>query len=151
MTDPMPKLPVLSLWRPWPTLILHHGKDVENRTWATKYRGDLLLAGAIRWDDALSWPVNVSDDDRATLRNPSFHPRGIVGVVEVYGMCTGHLTRGGCDCSPWAQAGQVHWLLRNPRPFTTPVHHTGRQQLHQVPDENWPAIEQQLKEVTARV
>lgn len=149
----MPKLPVLSLWRPWTTLILHHGKNVENRTWDTDYRGDLLIAGGLRFDTKLSWPVVAESSLTAggagrsgVSRDPAQHPTGIVGVVEVYGMCTASVDAGTCDCGPWAMAGHVHWQLRNPRAFLTPVPHRGFQKLHQVPNDNWPAVEKQLAE-----
>ena len=34
---------VLSIRQPWAWLILHGGKDVENRNWATKVRGRVLI------------------------------------------------------------------------------------------------------------
>lgn len=36
-------LPALSIRQPWAWLILHSGKDIENRTWRTKYRGPFLI------------------------------------------------------------------------------------------------------------
>jgi hypothetical protein len=33
----------LSIRQPWCWLILHAGKNIENRTWATKYRGPILI------------------------------------------------------------------------------------------------------------
>lgn len=39
MTD----LRALTVRRPWCGLIAHHGKDVENRTWSTSYRGRLFI------------------------------------------------------------------------------------------------------------
>lgn len=146
----MQKLPVLSLWRPWTTLILHHGKNVENRTWTTDYRGDLLIAGSVRWDNKMQWPVAApATVSRGLSRVQSVHPRGIVGVVEVHGMCTEPIGGGTCGCGPWAMPGQAHWQLRNPRPFAEPVPHVGRLKLHQVADDAWPDVERQLKQVTA--
>lgn len=34
---------VLSIRQPWAHLIIHAGKDVENRTWCTQFRGDVLI------------------------------------------------------------------------------------------------------------
>ena len=36
----------LSIRQPWAWLILHGGKDIENRTWATKLRGRVLIHAA---------------------------------------------------------------------------------------------------------
>lgn len=144
-----PQLPVLSLWRPWTTLILEHGKNIENRVWHTAYRGDLLLAGAVKWDNHMTWPVpNPARHSRGLSRVQSVHPRGIVGVVEVYGICAATVSGGTCACGPWAMPGQVHWQLRNPRPFAEPVPHIGRQKLHHVSDEQWPAVAAQLAQLT---
>jgi len=33
----------LSIRQPWAWLIIHGGKDIENRTWLTKYRGRILV------------------------------------------------------------------------------------------------------------
>jgi ASCH domain len=35
--------PVLTVRQPWAWAIIHGGKDVENRSWRTKYRGPLLI------------------------------------------------------------------------------------------------------------
>jgi hypothetical protein len=34
---------VLTIKNPWAYLIVYCGKDIENRTWETKYRGPLLI------------------------------------------------------------------------------------------------------------
>jgi hypothetical protein len=34
---------VLSIRQPWAWLIIHGGKDIENRTWPTKFRGHFLV------------------------------------------------------------------------------------------------------------
>ena len=46
----------LSIKQPWVHAILHEGKDVENRTWTTKYRGWIAL-------HASGKPMPVTDDD----------------------------------------------------------------------------------------
>ncbi len=33
----------LSIKQPWAHLILFHGKDIENRTWPTRFRGEFLI------------------------------------------------------------------------------------------------------------
>ncbi len=33
----------LSIRQPWAWLIIHAGKDIENREWATAFRGDVLI------------------------------------------------------------------------------------------------------------
>jgi ASCH domain len=36
----------LSIRQPWALLIIHGGKDIENRKWNTKYRGPILIHAA---------------------------------------------------------------------------------------------------------
>lgn len=95
----------LTLIQPWATLIVQHGKDIENRSWPTKHRGALLihagrkieLAGYLRAEEL---GIRLPDPDEI-LRG------GIIGRVDVV------------DCvqdsdSRWAIPGQWHWLLANP-------------------------------------
>ena len=38
----------LSIKQPWASLIVHHGKDIENRTWPTKIRGRIAIHASKR-------------------------------------------------------------------------------------------------------
>ena len=40
----------LSLRQPWPWAILTLGKDVENRTWKTNFRGRVMLHASKKYD-----------------------------------------------------------------------------------------------------
>jgi hypothetical protein len=42
---------IISIKQPWASLIVHGLKDVENRTWPTRYRGPLLIHASQRADD----------------------------------------------------------------------------------------------------
>lgn len=155
------RLPVLSLWRPWPALVFTCGKNVENRTWSTSYRGDLLIAAGVRWDnralpfaaDLAKLEARMGQTDIALdpfFTRPDDHPAGIVGVVELYDVCSYAAEHPGeaCTCPPWAALGRHHWRIRNPRPFAEPVPHHGYQRLWQVSDQKWPAVAEQLQEVS---
>jgi ASCH domain len=39
----------LSIRQPWAWLILHAGKDIENRTWPTRFRGPVLIHASKAW------------------------------------------------------------------------------------------------------
>jgi hypothetical protein len=39
----------LSIRQPWAHCIIHHGKDIENRTWSTRFRGPVLIHAAKGW------------------------------------------------------------------------------------------------------
>jgi hypothetical protein len=143
--------PALSIRRPWTWLILHGGKNVENRTWTTTHRGLLLIHASGGWD-ARAIPfagavttLGVQVPLHRLSGNRDLHPKGaIVGVVDLYDICT---DGGACDCSPWAMPRQNHWRLRNPVVFPEPVRTHGYQKLWQTSGNIWPAVETQLKEV----
>lgn len=119
----------LSLRQPWAWLVMHAGKDIENRSWATKFRGRILVhasRGMTReeWEDGFCTANCVGID----LMFPVFEalPRGgVVGSVEIV------------DCvassdSPWF-GGPFGFVLRDPqpRPF---VPYKGRLGFFDIPD-----------------
>ena len=103
---------ILSVQQPWAWAILHAGKNVENRTWPTKYRGPLLIHAGV--SKARLGDFGEGEPDRSLLAFGA-----IVGVVELV------------DCLPLDQlpedlrgrfaSGPWCWILANPRPFTTPI------------------------------
>lgn len=56
----------LSLWQPWASLIACGLKRVETRSWATSYRGPVLIHAAKRW---------TADELDALARLRAEHPR----------------------------------------------------------------------------
>jgi hypothetical protein len=146
--------PALSLRRPWPWLIFHAGKSIENRTWTTTYRGLLLIHAGREWDGrALPFAGELHARGVAGIPlhrlsgDHDLHPRGIIGVAELYDICSAAAAGGTCDCPPWAIPGHHHWRLRDARLFPQLAPHRGFQSLWQVFDDRWPAVETQLKEV----
>jgi hypothetical protein len=104
---------VLSIRQPWAHLIIHAGKDIENRDWPTKVRGRVLVhagKGMTRdeYESAYHAMIRV---DRSLLL-PSFEALergGIVGSVEIVD-CVERST------SPWF-FGRYGFVLRNPQPL----------------------------------
>jgi hypothetical protein len=117
----------LSIRQPWASLILKCGKDIENRTWSTRYRGRILIhaaKGMTRGEhmDAIMFAVDAIKRDsakasfttRVKLKDLGFNyehlPRGgIIGSVEIV------------DCvqeseSPWF-VGPYGFVLRDPQPL----------------------------------
>jgi hypothetical protein len=153
-SSPAVRPPAISLRRPWPWLIFHAGKDPENRTWSTTYRGDLLIHASGGWEDgavAYAGKLYARGLDNIPLPslsgNQDMHPRGIVGVAELYDICTAATDGRRCDCPPWAAAGHNHWRLRNAAAFPEPVASGGHLNLWQVDGDLWPAVQTQLKAV----
>lgn len=105
----------LSIKQPWAWMIIHGGKDVENRTWNTQFRGRFLVhasAACTRdyWAQAVSFAL-----ERGLIKRPAEIPPinellrgGIIGSVEM------------TDCviasdSPWYM-GDKGFLLRDAKP-----------------------------------
>lgn len=83
-------LPCLSIRQPWAWAILNAGKDVENRSWTTRYRGPLLIHAAkgctkAEYEDAAEFIELVTDGLAAPALGEL--PRGgIVGACDLYGV-----------------------------------------------------------------
>lgn len=96
------KLKALSIRQPWAYQILHEGKDVENRSWPTKFRGPVLIHAGKQFDGDL----------RLARRSDQALPRGgIVGITMIVDCVTE-------DASEWF-FGDYGFLLRctQPLPF----------------------------------
>jgi hypothetical protein len=114
----------LSIRQPWAYLIITGDKDIENRTWATAYRGPVLIhAGKTMDYDALDLLLAAG----VVIPHNSLLPRGgFVGIAALTGVVT-H------SASPWFDGpygwtfGKVHRL-----PFYP---YRGRLGLFDVPDD----------------
>lgn len=105
----------LTVRQPWAWAIAHAGKDVENRWWATRWRGQLLIhAGKTQ---PTHWEQQVLLSHTGVL--PATYALGaIVAVAQLTGICPPHR----CQCfSPWAEPGRYHWQLRSIRPLAQPI------------------------------
>lgn len=121
----------LTLHRPWDRLILHNGKDVENRVWSTTYRGDLLVHAGLEYDGEGAWIASeILDDDGGTWTVDN-GVTGLVGVVTLWATCAQSVQsdRLVCDCGSWAMPGHYHFRLRRPRPFAQAIPARGYQRL----------------------
>jgi hypothetical protein len=93
---------------PWAWLIVHGFKDIENRTWATRYRGPLLIqASAQRVSKMKMEEIRVFARKRKVELPDDFELGGIVGMVRLE------------DCvdaskSKWFE-GPIGWVLSKPK------------------------------------
>lgn len=104
----------ISIRQPWAWLILKAGKDVENRTWPTRFRGRVLIhagKGMTReeYGDAAMIACGVSDGGIHLPSREALERGGIIGEVEIV------------DCvaqsdSLWF-AGPFGFVLKNPKPL----------------------------------
>jgi len=77
-----PPTPCLSIRQPWAWLICHAGKDIENRSWPTKFRGRFLIhasKGMTRLEYEEVWTYSVG----SLPPFESLERGGIVGEAEI--------------------------------------------------------------------
>jgi hypothetical protein len=124
----------LSIRQPWAWLILHAGKDIENRTWPTKFRGRVLIhasKGMTRdeYEDGVDSLWTLCGPAVPAIELPPFEQierGGVVGSMEIV------------DCvresnSPWF-VGKYGFVLRDPQPLPF-VPYKGQLGFFDVPDD----------------
>lgn len=114
---------VLTLKQPWAWAVFHAGKDVENRSAGTPYRGRLYIHAGVRYDlDAIDALLQLG------YRPPLDMPHGvIVGHVELVDVVRDSTSR-------WATPGAMHWILAKPHLLSDPIPHRGLPWLHRRKD-----------------
>lgn len=158
----MKTLPAVSVHQPWALGISHLGKTVENRGWATKYRGPVAIHATLKWDAAgeqsplvqSSWrdrflPADPPPAKARLVRDSLWITYGaVVAVADVVGCHLAgdfdHCSPPGDLCSPWAVDSGWHWELADVRPLRTPVPCRGAQRLWRLPPEVDAAVHAQL-------
>ena len=118
-----PDIPIkaISIMQPWAWLIVNGYKDIENRDWATKYRGTVAIHAGKKLDrdaDRDLWesrhPVTGEQSERtAGLMIPNqWELGGIVGVAEIIN-CV--IEPHPASASPWF-VGRYGFVIANARP-----------------------------------
>ena len=107
----------LSIQQPWAHAILRSGKDIENRTWTTSYRGPLLIHAGKRYDDA--GPGDLVRMGERFKPKSDAQLGGIVGIVWL-----GSIVQ--ASASRWF-GGPYGWVVGHaqPVPFTPLRGHLG--------------------------
>ncbi|WP_212742817.1 hypothetical protein [Microbacterium sp. 4NA327F11] len=140
-------------------MIIHGGKDVENRTRniAGDYRGPIAIHAA-KADDLGAWSAlgrlnrfaySLALDARETLIGGA-----IVGVVDLTDShpvesCIRQQHDGDWTvCSEWAERSGHHLVLANPRPFAEPIPYRGALGLRHLDESATARIRAQIGELT---
>lgn len=138
----------LTVKQPWAYAITQLGKDVENRSQRTRYRGPVLIHAGKAW--AKEAPPAI------------FKITGILPVASMdHGMVIGQAHIVGCHhaddcqtvieaaqvgvireeyCSSWAMPGFWHWELSNPQYFDEPFAAKGKLGLWSIGPEDLPPV-----------
>lgn len=132
------RLPALSIIQPWAWAIMEAGKDIENRTWPTPYRGPLVIHAAKTFHRGIYRNDKFAIENRFGIHVPE------PGQIS-FGCLLGRVTLTGCELSrqvwsdytnnkprEWGVPEQFHWHLRDPIRLATPWPYRGRQGLFRI-------------------
>ena len=108
---------VLCVKQPWAWAIVHGGKDVENRTWRSPYRG-LVLIHASSPPKRAYLEEDLEEVSTRVRRQPAAIEKqllygAILGAVDLVDIVDD-------SESPWALDAHEHWLFENPRRLDEP-------------------------------
>ena len=102
---------VLVVRQPWAWLIVNGYKDIENRSWPTKYRGPLLIQASANLPPRAKLEADCRWARKRGVKNlpelADFERGGIVGMVQVDDCATRHPSK-------WFE-GRVGWVLSKPK------------------------------------
>ncbi|KAA6166099.1 ASCH domain-containing protein [Pseudomonas veronii] len=118
----------LSIRQPWAWLIIHGGKDIENRSWHTKFRGRFLIHAAkgMTSNEFTQALLYCSERGLPMPDRDDMQRGGIIGSVELVDSLD-------TSASPWYM-GEKAFALRDPKPLPfSPI--KGRLNFFDVPDE----------------
>jgi hypothetical protein len=116
---------VLTVRPPYSDAIANLGKDVENRSWRTDYRGPIAIHAGRRVDRAGIRIVERRYGLRGALPE-RLYGGGVVAIADLVDVhpaadCWEQLDNGDwVMCSAWAEQTGYHWVLQNVRPLEQP-------------------------------
>jgi hypothetical protein len=122
------KMKVLTVKNPWAFLIIHYGKNIENRTRKTNYRGRIAIHASLKSDEGAyqtfsTSPIankafNAIRERRAEIEKLNGH---IIGTVEIYN-CTRPELTAAANPSPWGEMDAAwHYWLKDPIALPEPI------------------------------
>lgn len=115
----------LSLKQPWAWLVVTGQKPIENRKWATKYRGPLLIHASSTYDH--KGELWILDRFGNLWQQSDIVCGAVIGQVDVVDVVSEH-------ASPWF-FGPRGWILERPIQFSKPIHWRGQLGIFDIPDD----------------
>jgi hypothetical protein len=146
----------LSIKQPYAGLIIAGIKNIENRSWQTKYSGQLVIVSTKSPDAKQWWEPMREKCKRLGVEFPEelcAINGAALGTVELTNTIqdgawavnarTGHIVRSAI--SSWWIQDMVGFILEHPRRLHTPIHVTGSLGLYNLADDVAENIEKQLQ------
>jgi hypothetical protein len=129
----------MSIKQPWVHVILHKGKDIENRTWQRNFRGWLAIHASGKPQVGSVFPRGLKVPDLQTLDYSAIC--GVARVVDI-------VTKSRSKWFDRPDDGSVNygWVLENVIPFEIPIPCKGALGLWNVP----PAVLSAIKRKVSR-
>jgi hypothetical protein len=130
----------ISLWQPWASLIATNWKHYETRSWATTYRGPLLIHAAKRTEECSFWfdqPEFKRHLQASGIKQWNDLPFGaLVGLVNLVNVVRTEAIRHRLDKPELAfgnyQDGRFAWKLEFVQRIACPIIYRGAQGLFTV-------------------
>jgi hypothetical protein len=119
---------VLTVKNPWAWLIIHGGKDIENRVRKTNFRGRIAIHASKQSDElAYQWPMACRSELRGIFKEVRERREEIeklnghiIGGVELYN-CTYYTHTKISYTGPWAEEWDWQYWLRDPVALPEPI------------------------------
>lgn len=130
----------ISLWQPWASLIAVGAKRFETRSWATNYRGPLLICaakGGLSKRNFLDFLEDLKEEHKIEFRNQALPFGEAVCLVDLVDCIrTENLIEDYRVDLPFGDFsyGRFAWKLENVRAFKEPFPIRGAQGLFEVDD-----------------
>lgn len=139
---------VISIHQPWAWAIVSGHKKIENRSWKTSYRGDLLIHSTANVNQlGVKWIENVTN-----LKVPKYLPtKSIIGKVTLEDISFNGAFLGWDDKLKqqerlWGFYDFEHWLFLNNYQFKNPIEIQGQQSLWVPPKNMFKNIYKEIDE-----
>jgi len=129
----------LSIRQPWVHAILNSGKDVENRSWQSSFRGWIALHSCAKPSRDARFPRGILIPDLDTLDYSA-----ICGVAKLADMATKSRSKWFGRTREYVNYG---WVLANVIPLKTPIPCKGSLGLWNVPPVALRKIKRQLPRI----
>ena len=111
----------LSIRQPWSWLIVHGLKDVENRSWPTKFRGRVYVHAGLK-NESSPEMVGYIKARCPDLKFPlSCYFGGIIGEVDIVDCRFRFGDENDNLYSKWHEAGMYGFYLANPVEYEKPI------------------------------
>lgn len=129
---------VLSLYQPWATLVVLGAKKFETRSWATRYRGPLLIHASKKFPKAyrsltFQAPFNAALQFRSWTILPTGKIIGLVDLVDCAPTDPSAIGKNEMSFGDW-NPGRWAWKLEHAVAFNAPLPARGSLGLWEFPE-----------------